>query len=79
MSKNVVVSFAEGYSDDLDVKKNRGLYDFRSRFGGGGMQFRTSTRIFFKSQCLKFDVCSKFGDCLYNEIFCHGGTCLDDF
>ncbi len=28
MSRNVVVSFAEGYSDDLDDKKNGGLYDF---------------------------------------------------
>ncbi len=28
MSRNVVVSFAEGYSDVLDDKKNRELYDF---------------------------------------------------
>ncbi len=36
MSSNVVVSFAEGYSDDLDDKKNRGLYDFLQPIWGGG-------------------------------------------
>ncbi len=28
MSRNVVVSFAEGHRDNLDDKKNMGLYDF---------------------------------------------------
>ncbi len=35
MSRNVVVPFAEGYSDDSDDKKiGGGRYDFCSRFGG---------------------------------------------
>ncbi len=35
----VVVSFAEGYSDVLDDKKNRGLYDFLQAIWGGGAIF----------------------------------------
>ncbi len=40
MSRNVVVSFAEGYSDVLDDKKIGGYMIFCSRFGGGGLYSR---------------------------------------
>ncbi len=53
MSRNVVVSFAEGSSDVLDDKKNVGLYDFFSRFGGymrGGLYTRGYTRAFTVQQ-----------------------------
>ncbi len=36
MSRNVGVEFAEGYSEVLDDKKNRGLYDFLQPIWGGG-------------------------------------------
>ncbi len=36
MSRNVVVSFADGYSDVSDDKRNRGLYDFLQPIWGGG-------------------------------------------
>ncbi len=42
MSRNVVVSFAEGYIDVLDDKKNRGYMSFCSRFGGGGAVYEVS-------------------------------------
>ncbi len=46
MSRNVVVSFAEGYRDVLD-DKNRGLYDFlQPIWGGGGLYSRGYTRDF---------------------------------
>ncbi len=40
MSRNVVVSFAERYSDVLDDKKNGGLYDFLQPIRGGGGYIR---------------------------------------
>ncbi len=36
MSRNVVVSFSEGNSDDMDDKKIGGYMIFRSGFRGGG-------------------------------------------
>ncbi len=47
MSRNVVVSFAEGYSDVLDDKKIRRYYMiFCSRFGGGGWGLYSSRGFF---------------------------------
>ncbi len=63
MSRNVVVSFAEGYSDDLNDKKNRGLYDFLQPIWGaiydggyirGGLYTRVySTKPFVKGTTVR--------------------------
>ncbi len=79
MSRNVVVSFAEGYSKVLDDKKIGGHMFFCSRFGGGGRGLyskgdtrggytRDSTVVEIRPICVLICTCTESNDSKEN---CH--------